>query len=512
VEHTPFLQVRNIRKVFGHLVALDNVSCAVTKGGIHGFLGENGAGKTTLMNILFGYYAPDQGDILLDGEKTAIGSPGDAIRLGIGMVHQFTTLVPEFTAVENVVIGAKARRFSLSIDKEKKKIEEISRELGLIFPLSLKIKELPAGVKQKIEIVRSLYRGARLIILDEPTTYLVESEFHQLLKSLRSLVEKGITIIFITHKIREIMEACDSVTVLRKGRIEGTVARQDMREEELVKLMFIEKSIAIDESALPKIDVPPCRLSERPIVRVVDISVEAGENRMDLSNISFEVHGGEILGVASLSGNGEKELAEVMINPAHLKKGAIFIEGECLNSLTTNEVFSRGVFYTPEERIKEGILTEGNVRENLLLGHQNEKRFLKKRLFLDWKEVDHAAKKAIVDYNIATPSVDFPIKRLSGGNIQKVILGRALLGTIKFLVTHNPTVGLDVSSVKFIFQKLIDIRSSCGAVLWINEDLDELMLLSDRIAVLHRGELAGIFRRGEFDKYAIGLMMIGARR
>jgi ABC-type uncharacterized transport system ATPase subunit len=510
LENEAILRLVDIRKEFGALAALDGVYFSIQSVGIHGLLGENGAGKTTLMNILFGLYRPDQGDVLLRGKKVHIGSPGDAIRLGIGMVHQFSTMVPEFTAVENIVMGTASRRFSLSIEREEQEIARIARELGMSFPFGTKVKELPAGVKQKIEIVRSLYRGARLIILDEPTTYLVESEFRALLKSLRSLVERGITVILITHKIREVMEACDTVTVMRKGRIEGVVGSSDMSEEKLVKLMFTEKEIAITESALPQVAVGPCRLSEKPIVRVEGIRVEGGEKRTGLADVSFEIHGGEILGVASISGNGEKELADVMVDPSRLAGGSIFIDGECINQLSTVEVFARGVFYTPEERVKEGILTEGTVTENLLLGHQNEKRFRRNGLFIDWNEVGRAARKAISDYNIHTPGPDFPIKRLSGGNIQKVIIGRALLGQIRFLVTHNPTVGLDISSVEFIFRKLVEIRNDCGAVLWINEDLDELMQLSDRIAVLHGGKLAGVFRRSEFDKYSIGLLMIGA--
>jgi simple sugar transport system ATP-binding protein len=505
-----FIELRNITKAFGEVVALDDVDFSIKKGGIHGLLGENGAGKTTLMNILYGYYHPDRGTIMLEGEEIRISSPHDAIARGIGMVHQHSTLVPEFSAVENIVLGTKKQKLSLSLEKEAGKIEDISEELGLTFPFNVKVKELSAGIKQKIEIIRALYKGARLIVLDEPTTYLVESEFQQLLKSLKTLIQRGITAVFITHKIREVMESCDDVTVLRKGKIQGTLHKHDMTEEKLVKLMFIEKDIAITESALPKVELPPCRMGEHPVLTLENITVEAGEKTVGLQDISFDVYGGEIFGIASVSGNGEKELAEAIIDPSTLTAGDIRINGESIRKLSTLEVFSRGVFYTPEERVREGTLIEGSVKENVLLGHHHEKRFVKNRLFVDWKEVSTAAKKTIEDYNIYTPSADLSIKRLSGGNIQKVIIGRAFVSEISLLVTHNPTVGLDISSVEFIFNKLVEIRDNCAAVLWVNEDLDELMILSDRIGVLHNGRLEGIFSRHEFDKYKIGLLMIGA--
>jgi simple sugar transport system ATP-binding protein len=242
---------------------------------------------------------------------------------------------------------------------------------------------------------------------------------------------------------------------------------------------------------------------------VKNISVQTGQRSVGLRNVSFEIYGGEILGIAAVSGNGEKEIAEVMVRPSLLSRGEILVNGKSINGLSTAEVFMEGVFYTPEDRIKEGILNEGSINENVLLGHHTEKRFLRNKIFINWNEVRKATKRTIEDYSIYTPSGEFAIRRLSGGNIQKVIIGRALLGQISFLVTHNPTSGLDISSVEFIFRKLVDTRNSGGAVLWVGEDLDELMMISDRIAVLYNGELKAIFTRCEFDKYKIGLLMIG---
>lgn len=501
--------LKNIRKVFGEVIALDNINFSIERGVIHGLLGENGAGKSTLMNILYGLYSPDRGEIIVNGKKVKINSPHDSIKLGIGMVHQVSTLVGEFTAVENIILGTKGEHFRLSIDNEVKKITDLSEEFGLRFPLDVKIKELSSGIKQKIEIIRALYRNVELLILDEPTTSLVQSEFQELLKSLQILVERGVTVVFITHKIKEVMEACFSVTVLRKGVVQGSLTREEMSKESLVKLMFIEKDIEVTESALPAVILPEQKKSHEPVLVFKNVSVPGGDKSVGLKNISFELYGGEILGIAAVSGNGEKELAEAVARTELISEGDVLLSGNSIKGLPVLDIFKKGIAYTPEDRIREGILPEGNITENTLLGHQTEERFLKMGLFINWDEAKKAAKKTIIDYNIYTPSENLAIRRLSGGNIQKAIIGRAYLSPVKALITHNPTSGLDISTVEFIFEKLVDTRSKGSGVLWINEDLDELMVLSDRIAVLYQGELKKIFSRDEFDKYAIGLLMIG---
>ncbi len=506
---TPAVEFRHVRKVFGDVEALADLTLAVPSGNIHGLLGENGAGKSTLMNILYGLYSPDRGELYLEGKEVTIRSPYDSIRHGIGMVHQVSTLVGEFTAVENIIIGTKGDAFSLPLAKERSRIEEISRRFGLQFPLDVKVKELSAGVKQKIEIVRSLYREARLLILDEPTTSLVESEFLQLLESLRVLVREGVTVIFITHKIKEVMEACSSVAVLRKGRLQGVLSHDEMSKESLVKLMFQEKDIKVTESALPQVELPPAHRGPHPVLTLERVSTASEEGRRNLKELSLELFPGEILGIAAVSGNGEKELAQVLIDPGLLTGGDILLEGRSIRELSTPEVLARGISYTPEDRIQEGILPEASITDNILLGHQSESRFVGGASFVRWKAVREAARKVIDEYEVATPNQELVIRRLSGGNIQKVIVGRAYVSPVKVLVTHNPTSGLDISTVKFIFGKLVETRSEGGAVLWINEDLDELMIVCDRIAVLCDGAVQGIFTREQFDKYRIGLMMIG---
>ncbi len=504
------LRCENVCKTFGSVKALDDVNFAVQKGEIHGLLGENGAGKSTLMNILYGLYNPDKGKVFLSGEAITISSPLDSIKNKIGMVHQVSTLVPEFTALENIMLGSEGGNFSLPEAKVKKNVLKLSEEFGLSFPIDEKVKNLSAGVKQKIEIIRSLYGGANLLILDEPTTSLVESEFHQLLKSLKIFVEKGVTVIFITHKIKEVMEACNAVTVMRKGKIQSTVQGEDLGVESLVKLMFMEQDIEVNESALPKVNLPKSKVSSEPVLELKNVCVLGSDEHHSLEDISFKIYGGEILGVAAVSGNGEKSIAECVVNPSIVNKGEMLVDGESIISDSILDVFDKGVFYTPEDRIHEGILNEGSVKENVLLGHHRRDKFLKKKIFVKWDEVSLAAKKVIKEFNVATPDENLSIRRLSGGNIQKTIMGRAFVSPLKLLVTHNPTSGLDISTVEFIFNKLVELRSAGSGVLFVNEDLDELMIVCDRIAVLHDGKLKGIFKRSEFDKYKIGLLMIGS--
>lgn len=503
------VELKDVRKTFGSLTALDNVNFSARKGEIHGLLGENGAGKSTLMNILYGLYRPDRGDILFDGNPLDIKSPSDSIGMGIGMVHQISTLVPEFNAIENIILGSKENKYSMDTQKEVARIKEISDMCGLTFPLHVKTKELTAGVKQKIEIVRALYRGAKLLILDEPTTSLVEKEFEQLLATLQTLVKDGLTVIFITHKMREVMVTCDAVTVLKGGRVQGMLTKEEMSKEQLVKMMFMERDIAVTESALPKIDPPPKEKTSEPVCILNNVSYPSSDKSPGLKNVSFEAYGGEILGICAVSGNGEKDLASCLANPLLVEGGDYIFKGERVNDLDTLSLFNKGVFYTPSDRISEAILPDASLKENILLGHHTEEFYLQRKHFIDWKKVRDSALQVISDYSVKAPNENTEIRRLSGGNIQRVIIGRGLLNDVDLFITHNPSSGLDIASVEFIFNKLLEIRQSDRAVIWINEDLDELMLLSDRIGVLYNGELKTIATRDKFDKYELGLLMIG---
>lgn len=505
------LEVRGARKAFGDVKALDDVSMRVRTGSIHGLLGENGAGKSTLMNILYGLYSPDSGEIFFEGKNTTIDSPADGIALGIGMVHQVSTLVGEFTAVENIVLGVGGHRWTLPLAEEANGIEKLAKDTGFDIPLDRKVKELSAGVKQKVEILRALRRGAKLLILDEPTTSLVESEFRSLLVSLRALVARGVTIIFITHKIKEVLEACDDVTVLRRGRVQGQLQKSELSMETLVKLMFIEKDISVTESALPVVKLGRAKKSKENILELVKVTTRpsSGKRGRGLTDVSLSIRGGEILGVAAVSGNGEKDLAELLFKTGRVLSGDVLVSGKSVLGLSPTDLFALGVSYTPEDRIQEGILPEASIVENVLLGHHEEKRFSFTGGFVNWGAVREAAKQTIVEYSVATPDENLAVRRLSGGNIQKVIMGRAFVSDVKLLVTHNPTSGVDISTVEFIYGKLAKMRAAGGAVLWIHEDVDELMMLCDRIITLNGGRVTGVFNRKGFDKFKIGLAMIG---
>ncbi len=498
----PLVELRGVHKRFGDVAALSDVSLELGRGVIHGLLGENGAGKSTLMNILYGLYAPDAGEIRLEGRRAVLRSPADSIRLGVGMVHQASALVEEFTAVENISLGA-------PFAPSRRSIEGLRDSFGFDFPLDVKVKEMPAGVKQKIEITRALYRKAKLLILDEPTTSLVEAEFRQLLAALRALVSSGMSVILITHKIREVLEACGSVTVLRRGRVQGELPGTEMSPQALVRLMFEERDIGVTDTSLPKVELPRASRSGAPVVSLRDVTVPRSDRSPGLAGVTLDLYGGEIVGVAAVSGNGEKELAEVFTRTGRMAGGDILLDGRSLRGLAAEEVFGLGLAYTPEDRVREAILPEASIRENVLLGHQRRPRFRRRGLFVDWAEASRAAAEVIAEYAVATPDDRLAMRRLSGGNIQKTIIGRAFVSPVRALVAHNPTSGLDLATVDFIFRRLVAFRGEGGAVLWINEDLDELLLLCDRIAVLHRGRIADLVERPDFSRQRIGLAMIG---
>ncbi len=505
----PLVELRGVHKSFGDVAALSDVSLALERGVVHGLLGENGAGKSTLMNILYGLYAPDAGEIRFDGRPASIRSPADSIRLGVGMVHQAPTLVDELTAAENIALGAPAPALRSPVRAARRAIEGLRDSFGFDFALDVRVRELAAGVKQKIEITRALYRGAKLLILDEPTTSLVEAEFRQLLSALRRLVAAGMSVILITHKIRETLEACGSVTVLRRGRVQGEIEGAAMTSDALVRLMFAERDISVTDASLPRVDLPPAKRSPAPVLSLRAVTVPRTERSPGLDAVTFDLHGGEILGVAAVSGNGEKDLAEVSTHTGRISGGDVALDGRSLRGLTARQVFDLGLAYTPEDRLREGILPEASIRENVLLGHQRRPRFLVRGLFVDWAEASRAASGVIEEYSVSTPDDRLAMRRLSGGNIQKTIIGRAFVSPVRALVTHNPTSGLDLATVDFIFRKLVAIRGEGCAVLWINEDLDELLVLCDRIAVLHRGRIVDLLERGEFSRQRIGLGMIG---
>ena len=504
----PVIEVRNIRKRFGQVTALNGVDFSVRSGEIHGLLGENGAGKSTLMNILYGLYQPDAGEVRVDDKPVHIGSPADSIRLGIGMVHQASTVVPSYTAFENIVLGTRRSHFNRTVVAQQ--IRSLGTQYGFEFPLDTKVEQLAFGERQRIEIVRALYRGARILILDEPTTSLVEHEVDKLRDSLQALAHEGLACVFITHKIREVFGICDTATVLRKGVVQGFTLIKESSKDELVALMFGDQDIKVSENALPVIDIRPMTRTKQPVCELIDVGCPSLHGADALEGVALQIVGGEILGVAGVSGNGQRELAAAIMNPTGKVSGQVLLGGERMNECSTAEILSRGVAFVPEDRMREAILPAASLVKNFLLPHFNDKHYRTHRVFIDWRRVAEEARKVIGEFNVVATSETEPIMHLSGGNIQKLVLGRALTPDVQLLLAYNPCAGLDVATVESILQRMVDLRDKGRAVLWINDDLDELMICSDRIAVLYKGTLRGIVSRAEFDKYHIGGLMTGS--
>lgn len=513
------LSMQGIRKSFGAVVALDDVNLELNRGEIHGLLGGNGAGKTTLMSILYGLYKADAGKIFLHGEKVEIQSPRDAIKYGIGMVHQHFLQIDTFTVIQNVVLGTSlSHRFALSLDQEEQRLKQLSEKFGLAVNPCARIEDLPMGVRQRVEILKALYRGVRILILDEPTTNLTPQEVDSLFQSLRAMVEEGMSVVFITHKLREALSVCDRISVLRDGRNVLTVPRHEASEEILVKGMVgervdIEKSLLFSAAGLGK---APLQVSQQPesqrrtVLQVEGLQVVGEGGTRLIKDCSFRVYQGEIFGIAGVAGNGQRELAEGLVGIRPIAGGKILIDGTSVVGMTTGKLLEMGVTYIPEDRLQDGFLPKANVAQNLILGSHRREPYSKGG-FLNWKAVFQAAWGLISEYNIKTQGPRESAANLSGGNIQRVILARAFSRPTRLLVAHNPTRGLDIPSMEFVYSKLLELRNQGMATLLLSEDLDELLLLCDRIATIYRGQIVGVLERSEFDKYEIGRMMSGVR-
>jgi simple sugar transport system ATP-binding protein len=507
------LQMKGVHKSFGTVVALDDVSLQLNSREIHGLLGGNGAGKTTLMNILYGLYRLDAGEVYLHGERVEIQSPKDAIRHGIGMVHQHFLQIDSFTVTQNIVLGTPLKnRPTLKLDQEEKRIRGLSERFGLeVNPRAL-IEELPMGIRQKVEILKALYRGVEVLILDEPTTNLTPQEVDSLFQSLRVMVEEGMSVVFITHKLREVLSVCDRISVLRDGRNVLTVQQDEASEETLVRGMVgegldIEKSVLFSTSGL---DQEALQVGQKPVLQVEGLQVTSKEGGPLIKDCAFQVREKEILGIAGVAGNGQQELAESIVGIRPIAEGHVWIDGTSVADTGTRQLLEAGVTYIPEDRLHDGFLPTANVAQNLMLGFQRQEPYSKAG-FLDWKAIFQVARRLISEYNIKTPGPGEVAANLSGGNIQRVMLARAFSRPAKLLVAHNPTRGLDIPSMEFVYSKLLERKKQGMATLLLSEDLDELLLLCDRIAAIYRGEIVGILQRGEFDKYEIGRMMSGVK-
>lgn len=509
MKQQPFLHMKGIRKQFGPLVALRDVDFMIGRGEIHGLLGGNGAGKTTLMNVLYGLYKADAGEIFLRGQPVQIQAPRDAIGHGIGMVHQHFLQVPHFTVTQNIVLGSPLKnRPTMQLAAAQARIAELSERFGLHVDPGARISDLPMGARQRVEILKALYRGADILILDEPTTNLTPQEVDSLFESLQRMVADGMSVVFITHKLREVMAVCTMITVLRNGAHQITLPKAEVSEELIVKTM-VGSDVDLEESILfAEAEIPAESATTGPALLAVEhLSVQGPGEAPLLHDVSLAVHAGEILGIAGVAGNGQQELLEAIlaIRPA---TGEVRLDGRSLQNMDTRQRLHQGIAYVPEDRVQDGILPTTNVAQNLILGVHDQPPFARRGL-LQWPVIYRHADDLIAEYNIQTQGAQQAAGALSGGNMQRLILARALSQRSKVLLLHNPTSGLDIPTVEQIYQQLRERRAQGAAIMLVSDDLDELMLLADRILVLYRGTLAGALPRSAFDKYEIGRMMSG---
>ncbi len=491
------IEMRGITKRFGAVLANDNVDLNLEQGEIHALLGENGAGKTTLMRILYGLYTADEGTVRVNGQEVTIHSPADALHAGIGMVTQHFTLVPTLTVAENVVLGYTSG-FRISPKEIEKKVDEASKHFGIQVSPDTLVRHLSVGERQRVEILKALYRHVKVLILDEPTAVLVPQEVEVLFNSLDQLRKSGLSVIFISHKLNEVMAVCDRVTVLRNGHVEGTVEKTATTKAELARMMVGREMIGISRKE------QQCQGKE--MLRVENVSALDKKGLTALKNISFHVCAGEVLGVAGVSGNGQSELTQVLSGTL-TSSGKIWVDDKDLTGHSPNQVALAGVARIPEDR-HAGVVGELTVAENMALEHLED--FVKGGR-LNWAKIQQHAEDLIREFQIKALPTD-RIRTLSGGNMQKVILARTLSREPKVVVASQPTRGLDVGATEYVRNKLLQQRERGAAVLLLSEDLDEIMALSDRIAVIYEGEIVGVIPAEQADLENLGLMMAGAKR
>ena len=513
---TVVLQMEGIRKVFGTVVALDDVNLRLNSKEIHGLLGGNGAGKTTLMNVLFGLYKPSAGEIMLHGKTADIRSPKDAIDHKIGMVHQHHLQVDSYTVTENIILGTDLKSWpTLKLDEPADKIRALSEKFGLAVDPDMVMSDLPIGVRQKVEILKALYRGVEVLILDEPTTNLTPQEVDDLFESLQVMVDEGLSIVFITHKLREVMNVCHRITVLRDGKNVLTEERGNVTEKSLVKAMVgeglnVDESIVFSSLVTDKETHLAAADFGNPVVKVEKLNAQNENGISVIKGCSFEIREKEILGIAGVAGNGQQTLAECLMGVHPIHQGTAEIADMNVLDTATRELLDGGVAYVPQDRLMDGFLPAASVAHNLILGYQRNKAYSNKG-FLDWKTIFRSAREQIDEYTIMTPSAGDVGANLSGGNIQRVMLARAFAHPASFLIAHNPTRGLDIRSMDFVYNKMFQRKDAGAAILLISEDLDELFRMCDRIATIYSGKIVGILEKGDFDKYEIGRMMSGVK-
>lgn len=495
------LEVQNITKRFPGVLANDQVNLTLKKGEIHAILGENGAGKSTLMNIIYGLYEPDEGEIFLNGEEVQIENPHDAIAQGIGMVHQHFMLVPVFTVLENIVLGSETMTgLSLDMRSARRKALGISEQYGLEINPDAVIEDLPVGVQQRVEIIKALYRQAEILVLDEPTAVLTPQEANELFKIMRSLVDQGKSIIFITHKLGEVLEIADRITVIRDGAVVGSAVPGQADRSTLASMM-------VGREVVLQVDKSEAEPGE-PVLKVDQLTVRDVRKQVAVDGISFEVMAGEILGVAGVQGNGQTELVEAIVGLCQVEGGVITLLGEDVTNASPRRITELGSAHIPEDRQRDGLVLGYSIADNLVLNTYYDTPFANRGVRQEQAVLQQAGD-LVEKFDIRTPSPVTIASSLSGGNQQKVIVAREFSRPIKLLVAAQPTRGLDVGSIEYIHKRLVEKRDQGNAVLLVSTELDEIVQLSDRIAVMYRGKIVDIMDADKVTKEMVGLLMAG---
>jgi simple sugar transport system ATP-binding protein len=498
----PVLELRGITKRFPGVLANDHIDLTLERGEIHALLGENGAGKTTLMNILYGLYQPDEGEIFVKGKKLVVHSPTDAINAGIGMVHQHFMLIPVFTVTENVMLGDEITKAAGVLDRNTaaQRVKKISEDFQLAVHPEAYISDLPVGVQQRVEIIKLLYREADILILDEPTAVLTPQEADELFKIMRSLTDQGKSIIFITHKLREVLHAADRITVIRLGKVVGSTTPKKATESKLASMM-------VGRDVLLRVDKKAAKPG-KAVLEVKDLKVTDDRKHLTVEGVSFDVHAGEIVGIAGVQGNGQTELVEALTGMRQPLSGKIELIGKNVTDAVPREITELGVAHIPEDRQRDGLVLSFPVSDNLVLNSYYHEPFTK-GVVMQEKKIDSSAKEMIRDFDVRTPSPHTTVGSLSGGNQQKVIVARELSRPVKLVIASQPTRGLDVGSIEYIHKQLVARRDQGAAVLLVSSELDEIMQLSDRIAVMFRGKIVAILDAKKVAKREVGLLMAG---
>jgi len=495
------IEMKGISKSFPGIKANDNINLSVEKGEIHVLLGENGAGKSTLMNILYGLYQPDEGQIYVKEKAVRISNPNIAITLGIGMVHQHFMLVQPFTVAENIVLGSEPKKgTSLDIGKAVKDVEELSKKYELKVDPNALISDISVGMQQRVEILKTLYRGADILILDEPTAVLTPQEIEELGIILKSLVSQGKTIILITHKLKEVMAMSDRVTIIRRGKVIDTLNTKDTNIDELAEKMVGRKvNLQVDKSD---------RQAASPVLEVKGLKALDTRGLEAVKGVDFEVKGGEILGIAGVDGNGQTQLLQSITGLQKPTAGEVLLNGKEITGLPPKDVIESGVGHIPEDRHKRGLILNYSLAENSILGSHRDKKF-RGRFGMNYPKIREHARRLIHDFDVRTPNENVEARSLSGGNQQKMIIAREVDRDPGLCIAAQPTRGLDVGAIEFVHKRLVELRDSGKAVLLVSLELDEIMSLSDRIAVMYDGKIVATVDAKDATEKKLGILMAG---